>query len=124
MIDSNIMDQKKHTYKKDLGLWSVIMLALGGILGNAIAYAPVYTLADAGPIGILAWPIAMVMILPIGLVFAELASTWPKAGGIAYYPTKSNGPLVGAINGWSSMVGYLFVGPGIVFAAVEYISFY
>ena len=107
-----------------MGLWSVIMLALGGILGNAIAYAPVYTLADAGPIGILAWPIAMVMILPIGLVFAELASTWPKAGGIAYYPTKSNGPLVGAINGWSSMVGYLFVGPGIVFAAVEYISFY
>lgn len=124
MNDSSVVDQKNHTYKKDLGLWSVIMLALGGILGNAIAYAPVYTLADAGPIGILAWPIAMVMILPIGLVFAELASTWPKAGGIAYYPTKSNGPLVGAINGWSSMVGYLFVGPGIVFAAVEYISFY
>ena len=124
MIESDVMDNKKHSYKKDLGLWSVIMLALGGILGNAIAYAPVYTLADAGPIGILAWPMAMVMILPIGLVFAELASTWPKAGGIAYYPSKSNGPLVGAINGWSSMVGYLFVGPGIVFAVVEYLSFY
>jgi len=114
----------KSKYKKDLGLWSVIMLALGGILGPAVAYAPVYTLAYAGPIGILAWPIAMVMIIPIGLVYAELGTTWPKAGGVAYYPSKSNGPIVGAINGWSSMVGYLFVGPVIVFAVVEYLSFY
>lgn len=117
-------DAVKSKYKKDLGLWSVIMLALGGILGPAVAYAPVYTLAYAGPIGILAWPIAMVMIIPIGLVYAELGTTWPKAGGVAYYPSKSNGPIVGAINGWSSMVGYLFVGPVIVFAVVEYLSFY
>ncbi|KQB35983.1 MULTISPECIES: APC family permease [Acidiplasma] len=124
MVDTAVEDQNKHSYRKDLGLWSVVMLALGGILGPAVAYAPVYTLADAGPVGILAWPIAMIMILPIGLVFAELGTTWPKAGGVAYYPSKSNGPLVGAINGWSSMVGYLFVGPVIVFAVVEYLSFY
>ena len=125
MVDSDIkITERKNNYKKDLGLWSVIMLALGGILGPAIAYAPVYTLAYAGPVGVLAWPISMVMIIPIGLVFAELGTSWPKAGGVAYYPSKSNGPIVGAINGWSSMVGYLFVGPVIVFAAVEYLSFY
>ncbi len=125
MVSEDIKDNViKNTYRKDLGLWSVIMLSLGGILGPAIAYAPVYTLAYAGPIGILAWPIAMVMMIPIGLVYAELGTTWPKAGGVAYYPSKSNGPIVGAINGWSSMVGYLFVGPVIVFAVVEYLSFY
>lgn len=124
MEDNELNKGNKNKYKKDLGLWGVIMLALGGILGPAIAYAPVYTLAYAGPIGILAWPIALIMIIPIGLVFAELGTTWPKAGGVAYYPSKSNGPIVGAINGWSSMVGYLFVGPVIVFAVVEYLSFY
>jgi amino acid transporter len=119
-----IEDQNKRKYRKDIGLWGVIMLALGGILGPAIAYAPVYTLAYAGPVGILAWPIAMVMIIPIGLVFAELGTAYPKAGGVAYYPSKTNGPVVGALNGWASMVGYLFVGPIIVFAVVEYMSFY
>lgn len=124
MNTSNNEDLTTRKYRKDIGLWGVVMLALGGILGPAIAYAPVYTLAYAGPAGILAWPLAMLMIIPIGLVFAELGTTYPKAGGVAYYPSQSNGPVVGALNGWASMVGYLFVGPVIVFAVVEYMSFY
>ncbi len=111
-------------YKKDLGTWHVVLYALGAILGPAIAYAPVYTVALAGPVGILSWIIAMLMLIPVGLVYAELGTTWPKAGGVAYYPSRSNGPLVGAINGWSSFVGYLLVAPVIVFALVEYLSFY
>lgn len=114
----------KNSYKKELGTWGVIMLAIGGILGPAIAYAPVYTLAYAGPVGILAWPIAMLMILPLALVFAELGTTWPKAGGVAFYPSQSNGPIVGAINGWSSLIGYLLSAPVIVFAVIEYLSYY
>ncbi|MGC8561683.1 MAG: APC family permease [Thermoplasmata archaeon] len=111
-------------YKKDLGTWSVVFLALGAILGPAIAYAPVYTVAFAGPLGILSWFAAMAMLIPVGLVYTELGTTWPRAGGIAHYPSRSNGPLVGAINGWSSFVGYLLVSPVIVFAVVEYASFY
>ncbi|MFG1446033.1 MAG: APC family permease [Thermoplasmatales archaeon] len=111
-------------YKKDLGTWSVVFLALGAILGPAIAYAPVYTVAFAGPVGILSWFAAMAMLIPVGLVYAELGTTWPKAGGVAHYPSRSNGPLVGAINGWSSFVGYMLVSPVIVFAVVEYASFY
>ncbi|MCL4333159.1 MAG: APC family permease [Candidatus Thermoplasmatota archaeon] len=116
--------QVKSGYRKDLGTWSVVFLALGAILGPAVAYAPVYTIAFAGPIGILSWFVAMIMLIPVGLVYSELGTTWPKAGGIAHYPSRSNGPLVGAINGWSSFVGYLLVSPVIVFAVVEYASFY
>ncbi len=114
----------KRGYRKDLGTWSVVFLALGAILGPAVAYAPVYTVAFAGPIGILSWFAAMAMLIPVGLVYAELGTAWPKAGGVAFYPSRSNGPLVGAINGWSSFVGYLLVSPVIVFAVVEYASFY
>ena len=116
--------QKTHGYRKDLGTWSVVFLAIGAILGPAIAYAPVYTVAFAGPLGILSWFAAMAMLIPVGLIYSELGTTWPKAGGIAHYPSRSNGPLVGAINGWSSFVGYLLVSPVIVFALIEYLSFY
>ncbi len=119
-------DEPKSTrqYKKDLGVWHVVFFTIGAILGPAIAFAPVYTVALAGPSGILAWPIAMVLIIPLALVYAELGTAWPKAGGVAYYPHKSNGPLVGAINGWASFVGYTLSGPVIIFAIVEYLSFY
>ncbi len=122
--DSVGKEHKVSGYRKDLGTWSVVFLALGAILGPAVAYAPVYTVAFAGPSGILAWFVAMFMLIPVGLVYSELGTAWPKAGGIAHYPSRSNGPLVGAINGWSSFVGYLLVSPVIVFAVVEYASFY
>ena len=115
---------KTSGYKKDLGTWSVVFLAIGAILGPAVAYAPVFTVAYAGPVGILSWFVAMAMLIPVGLVYSELGTTWPKAGGIAHYPSRSNGPLVGAINGWSSFVGYLLVAPVIVFSLVEYAGFY
>lgn len=115
---------KASGYKRDLGTWSVVLLAIGAILGPAVAYAPVFTVAYAGPIGIMSWFVAMAMLIPVGLVYTELGTTWPKAGGIAHYPSRSNGPLVGAINGWSSFVGYLLVSPVIVFSLVEYAGFY
>ncbi len=123
-IEEEPSTSTKGNYRKELGTWHVILLAIGAILGPAIAYAPVYTVAYAGPSGIIAWPLAMLMIIPLGLIYSELGTMWPKAGGVAYYPSKSNGPLVGAINGWSSFVGYILVGPVIVFAVVEYLSYY
>ncbi len=117
-------EPKASGYRKDLGLWSVVFLAIGAILGPAIAYAPVYTVAYAGPIGFLAWIVAMGLILPVALAQAEIGTAWPKAGGVAYYPSRSNGPLVGAINGWASFVGYWLTGPMMAFAFVEYLSFY
>ena len=115
---------KSSGYRKDLGTWSVVFLALGAILGPAVAFAPVFTVAFAGPLGILSWFVAMAMLIPVGLAYSELGTTWPKAGGVAYYPSRSNGPLVGAINGWSAFVGYLLVSPVVVFSFVEYLSFY
>ena len=59
---------KASGYKKDLGTWSVVFLAIGAILGPAVAYAPVFTVAYAGPIGILSWFVAMAMLIPVGLL--------------------------------------------------------
>jgi len=117
-------EHEMHGYRKELGTWSVVFLALGAILGPAIAFAPVYTVAFAGSSSTLAWIAAMLMIIPVGLVYAELGTTWPKAGGVAFYPSRSNGPLVGAIIGWATFVGYTVTGPLVAFTVVEYASFY
>jgi len=114
----------KGKYRKELGFWTVVMLTVGAIFGSAVAFVPIYVLAYGGPAGVLAWPIALLMILPIAFVYVELGSMWPRAGGVAYYPARSHGTLVGLINGWSTFLGYTLALPTQVAVVIEYIGFY
>ncbi|OLZ10377.1 APC family permease [Sulfobacillus thermosulfidooxidans] len=117
-------DSKQSGYKKELGFWTVVFLATGGILGPAVGFTPVSVLALAGPSGILSWIIAFLLIMAVAMAYVELGTMWPKAGGVAYYPAKSSGPIVGVMNAWGSFVGYALAVPSIVVAFVEYLSYW
>jgi amino acid transporter len=111
-------------YRRELGFWSVVFLATGAILGPAVGFTPVSVLALAGPSGILSWIIAFLLMLAVAMSYVELGTMWPRAGGVAYYPAKSSGPLVGVMNAWGSLVGYALAVPSIVVAFVEYLSYW
>jgi amino acid transporter len=97
---------------------------VGAILGPAVAFTPVDVLTAAGPAGLLAWPIAMLLLFPVALTYVELGAMWPRAGGVAYYPTKSHGALVGVLNGWGAFLGYVLAPASIIIAFVEYLSYF
>jgi len=111
-------------YRRDLGLWAVVFLATGAILGPAVGFTPASVLALAGPAGMLSWIIAFVLILAVAMSYVELGTMWPRAGGVAFYPAKSSGPVVGVMNAWGSLVGYALAVPSIVVAVVEYLSYW
>lgn len=111
-------------YQKELGFWTVVFLATGGILGPAVGFTPISVLALAGPGGILSWIIAFFLMLAVAMSYVELGTMWPRAGGVAYYPAKSSGPIVGTMNAWGSLVGYALAVPSIVVAFVEYLSYW
>ncbi|MGC8622215.1 MAG: APC family permease [Caldisphaera sp.] len=111
-------------FRKELGFWHVLFLTLGAIIGDAVAFIPVYVLGYDGPAGILSWIVAFLLIIPVALVVIELGTMWPRAGGVAYYPAKSNGPVAGSINGWSAFLGYALVTPSSIIAFVEYLAYY
>jgi amino acid transporter len=111
-------------YRKELGLWSVVLLATGAILGPAVGFTPVSVLGDAGPAGVFAWMIAFVLVAVVAMSYVELGTMWPRAGGVAYYPARSSGPVVGVLNAWGSFVGYSLSVPSIVVAFVEYLSYW
>lgn len=116
--------KEKREYRKELNFWHIVFLTVGAIFGSAVAFVPVYVLAYGGPAGILAWPIAFVLILPIAFLYVELGTMWPRAGGIAYYPARSHGSVVGLMNGWSTFIGYTLALPTEVAVVVEYAGYY
>ncbi len=121
MSASNIRSGK---YKKEVGLFGVVFLAVSAILGSAILFIPVTVLAAAGPAGTIAWIIGGLMMLVIGLIYAELGTLLPRTGGVATYPHISNGSLAGILNGWGAFLGYILAPVSETVAIVEYMSYF
>lgn len=109
-------------YRKEMSTWTAMFLAVGAILGPAIAFSPVQVLGYGGPSGVIAWVVALVLIYPLAMIYAEMGTMWPRGGGLAYYPLESNGPLVGVLNGWGNFFGYTLAVPSIVVALVDYLG--
>ena len=62
--------------RRQLGLMSLIALAAGAVLGGWLAEAPYwFELTGAG--AALIFPILAIILVPIGLAFAELTSMLP-----------------------------------------------
>jgi amino acid transporter len=118
------MSSSTHQYRRELGMWSVVFLATGAILGPAVGFTPVSVLALAGPSGIISWVIALLLIMAVAMSYVELGTMWPRAGGVAYYPARSSGPIVGVLNAWGSFIGYALAVPSICVAFVEYLSYW
>ncbi|MGC8601208.1 MAG: APC family permease [Thermoprotei archaeon] len=104
------------TFKKELGLFQLTMFGIGAILGAGWLFAPAKAAAIAGPSEIYAWLIAGVMLMLVALVYAELGSSFPTAGGVAKYSDYSHGPLLGFITGWSIFLA------GVSYSALEAVA--
>lgn len=56
-----------HRNKQALGLWAVVFWATGAILGPVVGFTPVSVLGLAGPVGILSWVIASLMLMALAM---------------------------------------------------------
>ena len=67
-----------------LGLWSAIAVAVGSTIGSGIFRVPSTVAAEVGTLGALAiaWGIGAVVALFGALTLAELATMYPRSGGI------------------------------------------
>ena len=77
--------------ERDLGLFAVIAISIGAMVGSGIFILPGLALKTAGPAVILAYLLAGVLVLPAALSKAEMATAMPEAGGIYIYIER--GPM-------------------------------
>jgi amino acid transporter/peroxiredoxin family protein len=85
---------------RQLGFWSVWLLAVNGILGSGIFGLPGTATRLAGEWAQLLYLGCALLVLPVLLCFGELASRFRSTGGPATYATEAFGPFVGFQAGW------------------------
>lgn len=107
-----------------LSTWQLVLLSTGGMLGSGWLFSPYYGFQMTGVWVMLAWAIAIVLTVFIGLSFAEVCSLLPIGGGISRFMGVTydrNLSFVFLSLGWLSYLVYL---PVEVQAAIQYLGFW
>jgi amino acid transporter len=118
-----IMEQNGHL-KKELGLFTLLSIGVGGIIGSGIFILPANMVAIAGPGLLLAIILSGIITTFLALPYAELGAAFPITGGPFSLPRLALGDLGGFIMGWGYFL-YLFVGTAaIIDIFIVYLGFY
>jgi amino acid transporter len=112
----------KNNMRREIRTFALTMTGLGSIIGSGWLFGSWKAASVAGPAAIFSWIIGMVLILFIGLTFAELGSLFPAAGGMVRYGQFSHGSLVGFISGWANWIAIVSVIPVEAVASAQYLS--
>lgn len=105
-------------YARRLGLFTGTMAVIGGIIGSGIFLNPSIVAArvPTGGLTLVVWGLGAVVALAGALIFAELGSRIPRAGGQYAYLREAYGPIAGFLDAWGLL---LIIATGAI-AAVGY----
>ncbi|CAM3713366.1 APC family permease [Alicyclobacillus pomorum] len=109
-------------FRKQLTLVDLTFLGLGSIIGSGWLFASAKVANTAGPAAWISWLIGAVAVILLGLVYAELGGSIPRAGGTVRYPVYSHGPLIGYLMGFASLIAFSSVAGIEVEAARQYLG--
>jgi amino acid transporter len=114
----------KKKLSRDLGLFSVVSISTGAMVGAGIFVLPSIALAEAGPGAILSFIFSGIIAFLSALAVCELATGMPKAGGSYYFLSRAMGSRIGAIAGWGSWIALIFKGAFALLGFAFYLSLF
>jgi APA family basic amino acid/polyamine antiporter len=110
---------EEHTggeFTRVLSKWDIFVLAFGAMIGWGWIIQTGYWIDQAGTTGaILAFIIGSVMVAFVGLIYGELTSALPFAGGEHVFSMRALGPLGSFVCTWAIIFGYVSV---VIFEAI------
>lgn len=115
---------KSGNLRKDAGMIGLLLAGVTTMIGSGWLFAPMAAARDAGPLSIVSWVVAVVVIALLALVYAELAPMFPKSGGLVHMSLVSHGMLVGRIWSWILFLAYVSIAPVEAMAVVTYAGSY
>jgi len=86
--------------KQELGLAQGVGLLSTSLLGTGVFAVPALAAWAAGGDSLWAWPVLIILVFPIAIVFAILGRHFPSAGGVAHFVDMAFGPRLARVTGW------------------------
>ncbi|MGA8259757.1 MAG: amino acid permease [Arenicellales bacterium] len=103
-------DQAEVRLSRDLGLFSITMMGVGGMIGAGIFALSGIAAGQAGPAVVLVFAFNGVVTFLTALAYAELGAAFPRAGGGYVWVKEGLGGGNGFLAGWMSWFGYVVAG--------------
>ncbi|MGH8861442.1 MAG: APC family permease [Jatrophihabitantaceae bacterium] len=110
--------------RRDIGIIGLLFASIGSIIGSGWLFGALNATIIAGPAAIFSWLIGAVLIVMIGLVFAELGTMFPISGGVVRFPHLAFGSFASYSMGWITWVAAATVAPIEVEGALQYATKY
>jgi len=107
--------------KKVLSYPAILLITINSIMGTGIFFLPAVGAGAAGPASLLSWIILSIISIYIAMCFGELASMFPKSGGIYEYCKQAYGRFFSFIIGWMTVVAGNVTIAMLVVGAVQYL---
>lgn len=108
--------------KRNLGLFDMIMINLGAIIGAGIFVIIGLSISRAGPSVILSILLAAIVSLFTGLSFSELALHIAKEGGTYEFAKEALAPFAGFMSGWVGVFGSILAMSAVLLSLGGYIN--
>ena len=89
---------------KKIGLFQLVMLGLGSLIGSGWLFGAWEASQVAGPAAIISWVIGGIVIGTIAYNYIELGTMFPQSGGMSKYAQYTHGSLLGFIASWANWI--------------------
>jgi amino acid permease (GABA permease) len=121
----------------ELGYAQELLRSMGGFSNFAVSFTIISILSGCltlygfgmntgGPVVMsIGWPLVGIMVIVVGLAMAEIASSYPTAGGLYYWSAKlagKNAPAWSWFTGWFNLLGQVGVTAGIDFGLSFFVT--
>ena len=104
------MEQRESKFNRVLGVADVFAIAFGAMIGWGWVVLAGTWIEKAGTLGaILAFVFGGIMILFVGLAYAELTSALPQCGGEQIFSLRALGPNLSYLCTWAIILSYVGV---------------
>jgi len=115
-------EQREVELKREIGWFGSFAMGYGDVGADIFIALGVVALYAAGAAP-LAFLIAAIVYVAIGLAYAELAPTYPYAGGVHVYSLRGLNTLISFISGWAVMLDYVLDISLFAVASAGYLKF-
>ncbi|MEO6880811.1 MAG: APC family permease [Mycobacteriaceae bacterium] len=112
------------TMRRDIGVVGLLFAGIGSIIGSGWLFGALNASVIAGPSAVFSWLIGAILIILIGLCYAELGTMFPVSGGVIRFPHLSFGSFASYTMGWVNWIAAAAVAPIEVEGALQYATKY